>query len=200
MRLCTAGGVLAILLCVGCDRPSNESARPQPAPAPAAGRITVAYADDARIVFEAESGMVKAPMAVIESGDCSGGKYVLAPEGPEHKEISIGGDVTCAFEVKTPGEYTLWLRVHFNGACGNSLGLLLDGVELGVVEDAVFEKWHWTPLRGQRPNLAAGAHTLVIANREDGASCDQVLLTRDPDLRPTGIETATPAASGGGAQ
>lgn len=201
MKMLAAGCVLGILVCVGCDRAANEPApaqTPQAQSPAASSRITVSYAGDARIVFEAESGAIKAPMVVFESGECSRGKYVLAPEGPEHKEISLGGDVTHAFEVKDPGEYTLWLRVNFNGACGNSLGILLDGAELGAVEDAVFEKWHWTPLRGQRLNLASGAHTLGVVNREDGTAYDQVLLTRDADLRPMGIETPTESVPNAG--
>ena len=36
----------------------------------------------------------------------------------------------------------------------------------------------------------SGEHVLVLTNREDGAAVDQILLTQDPDYRPTGIESA----------
>ena len=178
---------------VGCGR-GDDSGRSEgvvhtgkPKPKPKAS-ISIEYEVLPSILLEAESGAIKSPMKVFDDKGCSGGKYVLAPEGPDHKEISIGGDVTYKFSVKEAGQYVLWLRTNFSGACGNSLGIRLDGRDLGKVEDAVFEKWHWVALRAQRPRLTAGTHVLVITNREDGAACDQVLFTQDAEYRPTGIE------------
>jgi len=174
----------------GVARPSSntgEQGRPTGRPAP--GRLTVEYDIPASILMEAELGQVHEPVAVFEDAAVSGGKYVLAPEGPDNKEISIGGDVACRFSVAEAGEYKLWLRVRWSGACGNSVGLTLDGADFGTVEDSVYDVWHWVP-SGRRFRLAREKHLLVIANREDGAAVDQVLLTQDWDYRPTGIETA----------
>jgi len=164
----------------GARRPAN---RHGPA-------VTIIEEEAPSILLEAESGELKEPVKVFEDEGASGGKFVLAPEGPEHKEISIGGQATYAFRVETTGRYTLWLRTRFSGACGNSLGVSLDGRTLGVVEDAVYEKWHWVPLRSRRVELAAGRHVLVISNREDGAAWDQVLFAADKRYRPGGIERA----------
>lgn len=180
-------GLVVAALC-GCERR-------QPAAAPSAVRtegesLRISYVRAPRIVIEAEDGVVTAPMAVFEDAHCGGGKYVLAPEGPDHKEISIGGDVAHRIKIDEAGEYSLWFRVRFSGPCGNSLGVFLDGEEVGTVEDAVFDQWHWVPLQGRRITLSAGEHQLVVANREDGAACDQIALTTDPDWRPVAIEVA----------
>jgi hypothetical protein len=66
----------------------------------------------------------------------------------------------------------------------------LDDEELGKIEDALFEEWHWVQLRARRLDLKQGVHTLTITNREDGAAFDQILLVRDADDWPTGIEKA----------
>ena len=181
----------ALWVGAGCERQTEPGPEPEPQAANAGSNaITIEYEVLPSILLEAESGAVKAPVKVFEDAAASAGKYVLAPEGPDHKEISIGGDVSYRIVVAEPGEYVLWLRTLFSGACGNSLGVLIDGQDVGKVEDAVFDQWHWVPLRGRRFTLAAGEHSLVLTNREDGAACDQILLTQDGDYRPAGVEAA----------
>jgi hypothetical protein len=51
--------------------------------------------------------------------------------------------------------------------------------------------WHWDVVRQERErrvatfDLTAGAHTLAIAYREDGARLDRLLLSSDPAFSPT---------------
>ena len=181
--------VTIVLLLCGCGDETETANSNNPPPPIQNGSVTIEYEIRPSILFEAEDGeVVNAPVTVFEDVECSRGEYVMAPEGEEHKELSIGGDVTYAFSVKEAGKYRLWLRTRFCCACGNSLGISLDGNKVGKVEDAVFEKWHWEQLRLRMLELAAGAHTLTIANREDGAAWDQILLTQDRDYRPAGME------------
>ena len=189
---------------VGCGSDSGEggaaanSGARQP-PNREGPAVTIIEEEAPSILLEAESGKLKEPVKVFEDEGASGGKFVLAPEGPEHKEISIGGHATYSFRVERAGQYTLWLRTHFSGACGNSLGVALDGRTLGVVEDAVYEEWHWVSLRSRRVELAGGRHVLVISNREDGAAWDQVLFAADAMYRPGGVERADVAGRTSGA-
>lgn len=201
-----AGVLCGALWGVGCGGDAGEGeggVRPA-VDAPSKGRrlpaVTIVEEEASSILLEAEGGEVKEPVKVFAGEGASGGKYALAPEGPEHKEISIGGHVTYRFAAAKAGRYTLWLRANFSGACGNSLGVMLDGQSLGVVEDAVYERWHWVPLRGTRMELSAGPHVLVVSNREDGAGWDQVLLAGDEEYRPGDIEKAEVAGrtTGGG--
>ena len=186
LTMCVWFGAIWFAGCGGdADDGSADVAPPIPKKSPA---VTIIEEQASRILLEAEAGTVKEPVMVFAEEGVSGGKYVLAPEGPEHQEISIGGHVTYRFEVVNAGRYTLWLRTRFSRACGNSLGVMLDGQALGTVEDAVYEKWHWVPLRGVRAELKEGPHVLVISNREDGAAWDQVLFVGDEEYRPGGIE------------
>lgn len=153
--------------------------------------ITIHKAVSPSILLEAESGKIEEPMGIFsDDAEASGGAYVLAPEGPEHKEISVGGGVTLKFDAPEAGEYSLWLRTKWCCDCGNTVNVVLDGIELGTVGDATLEAWHWTPLQ-KRVDLSAGPHVLVILNREDGAQVDQVLMAQDADYRPAGIEAAS---------
>jgi len=154
------------------------------------GLISIARDIRPSILIEAESGAIHAPVVLKEDKDASGGKYVIAPEGPNHEEISIGGDVTYKLHVTEPGDYSLWLRANWCCGCGNSMNLSLDGEALGTVEDSVFKTWHWVKLQKPLRKLTAGDHLLVLGNREDGSGVDQILLTQDADYRPTGIESA----------
>ncbi len=153
-------------------------------------RITVEYEVRPSVLFEAEAGRIEAPVAEFESDAASGGKYVLAPEGPDHQEINKGGGVNFTLKIEKAGDYWFWLRTHWSGACGNSLGVALDGQDIGAVGDATYEEWHWVRL-GRKPiALAGGDHVLYVESREDGSSFDQVLLAQDEDYRPIGIEDA----------
>lgn len=176
-----------VALCAGCEKEPATARQPASG---GNGSLTIEYKVFPSILMEAESGEVTAPMAIFEDAESAGGKYVMAPEGPEHKEISIGGDVTFRFNVTEPGEYVFWLRAKWCCSCGDSVGVVMDGVELSPVQDPVHGEWHWVALERRRLQLTAGEHVLVITNREDGAAVDQILLTQDPDYRPTGIESA----------
>jgi hypothetical protein len=191
-RITVLTAFLAVAMLVGCKKsdqvPSASGPNDQAEEGAQAGSITIRHAVLPSILLEAEAGKIQAPMALYNDDPAaSGGAYVLAPEGPNHEKMSEGGGVTLKFESPASGEYTLWVRGNWCCDCGNSAELMLDGGELGVVEDATLGAWHWTPLR-KRISLSAGPHLLAVLNREDGAKVDQVLLTRDEDYRPVDVE------------
>jgi len=173
-----------VLICAACER----SQEPGQSPFGNTAHLTIEYMVMPSILMEAETGTVTAPVEVFEDEAASGGKYILAPEGPDHKEISVGGDVACQFNVAEAGEYLLWLRAKWCCSCGDSVGIMLDGVEAGTVQDSVTGVWHWVALQRRRLDLSVGDHTLVLTNREDGAAVDQILLTQDREYRPMDIE------------
>lgn len=195
----------AVALAAGCGKSESPTETPSPGAGTGPVSIQIQRAEFPRILIEAESGEIAAPVQVFKDDDkASGGAYVLAPEGPDHKEMSVGGGITLKFEAPESGNYILWLRGRWCCDCGNSLEVILDGVSLGVVEDAVLGTWHWVALRGEtrelKPvSLRSGSHLLALLNREDGAAVDQILLTQDPEYRPTEIElpgAASTAESG----
>jgi len=192
--------VSSLFLIGGCEKAPSQNIPVEPSDGPSAVNeprpavIEIERAEFPSILLEAESGEIAAPVQLYEDDEAaSGGAYVLAPEGPEHKEISIGGGVTYKFEVPEAGDYALWVRGRWCCDCGNSVEVLLDGVSEGTVEDAVLGQWHWVALLDDKHDLKmkplrSGTHLLVILNREDGAAWDQILLTQDPDYRPSGVE------------
>lgn len=165
-------------------------------PPETAGGVTVDIdltADSApRVLLEAETGRLREPMKVFASKAAGGDKYVLAPEGPNHKEISIGGDVVLAFKVEKAGKYELWLRVWWDHGCANSLNVAIDGKSHGYITNNNTEVWQWMRSQAGPFDLAAGEHLLVVGNREDGSRLDQVLLIQDSEYVPAGIEKPLP--------
>ena len=183
------GVVLLLVLASACENESGSGPSTEPTVSGnSAASVEIEYEMLPSILIEAESGRVTPPMRILDDPDASGGNFVLAPEGPDHKEINKGGDVTYRMDVKDAGRYVLWMRAKWSGACGNSIGVTLDDADLGVVEDAVYDSWHWVQLRGAPARVEAGKHLLIITSREDGSAADQILLTQDRDYRPTGIE------------
>ena len=185
--LFAAAGTLAL---AGCGPGSGAASTATPTTTlKNGGLISIAFDIRPSILTEAESGTIHPPVVLKEDKDASQGKYVIAPEGPDHKEISVGGDVTYKLYVAEPGDYSLWLRANWCCKCGNSMNLSVDGEAMGAVEDSVVERWHWVLLQKPLRKLTAGPHLLVLGNREDGSGVDQILLTQDADYRPTGIES-----------
>jgi hypothetical protein len=125
----------------------------------------------------------------------SGGKYLEVPEGAG-KPPAVGGDATFTFETAEAGTYFLWCRVWWPDGCGNSFSISIDGApEFTFGEDATYKSWHWVkaPPKLKQLELAKGIHAMRIANREDGAILDQILLVKEKRYVPVDIETVTQA-------
>lgn len=125
--------------------------------------------------------------------EASGGGYIEIPDGVG-KPPKVGGEAVYSFEVAETGEYVFWGRAWWQDSCGNSLTLVLDdGKPFIFGEDGTYRKWHW--VKGMRTTLAAGQHRLRIQNREDGVKLDEILLSRNIDYVPVGIEEPTQKAA-----
>ncbi len=144
-----------------------------------------------RIVVEAEHyNVLQASMRVV-SGDCkaSGGKYVEYPlkrphaasENPAVK--GDGGHATYKVRIPARGQYLVWIRRWWQDGCGNSFFLSVDGGSPQTIQDATYQVWKWTKAT-QAYSLSAGVHTFKLQNREDGARCDQILITNDARFSP----------------
>lgn len=167
--------------------------------------------DDVKIVLEAESGTIEAPMQVYTDAKpptgtdgprgASGGKYCETAEPPtvdpasgKQKELH-GGSTTLTFDAPHDGKYYLWLRVWWRHGCANALNVQLDSNPRDTVGDNTCARWHWVAIGktifDPAPlDLKSGRHTLKVTSREDGSVVDQVLLVDDPDYRPAGAETS----------
>lgn len=141
--------------------------------------------------FEAESGVVSAPMRVNTDELASNGHFVWVADGPGNDD---GGDGTVRFEfeLENAGTYVLWGRGIGPYTNDNSFYASVDDGSRhvwnmpGPKETDVTDTWTWSRLPHSGVdagplllNLDAGRHTITIQNREDGTRLDALLLTDD---------------------
>jgi hypothetical protein len=136
--------------------------------------------------LEAESGVLTAPMTVALDTAASGGQYVHVPNAKNIVTDPItqpGGQVTYAFTVPA-GTYVIWGRVRAANGGDDSFWVSIDGGPFALWEIPV-GSWVWDQVNNRNVadpvlfSLAAGTHTLVVKQREDGARLDRLLITSD---------------------
>lgn len=114
------------------------------------------------------------------------GKGVPPPD--KEPSMEYGGAV---FEFETPSdlECKIWLRVWWDGSCGNTINVKVDDEPRSVTvgNDGTYHTWHWLE-SPKTYKLTAGKHTITLLNREDGIMFDQMLITNDMAYFPQGIE------------
>jgi hypothetical protein len=142
---------------------------------------------------EAESGTVSAPMQILSDPAASGGRYVSVTPGSNSTGAPpTSGFATVPFTVSTAGAYRIWGRVIDPTTSDDSFWVRVDGgswVNWNNIPPGT--GWHWDDVHNAAAanstvtySLAAGAHTVDFAYREDGAKLDRVLVTNDPFLVP----------------
>jgi hypothetical protein len=133
--------------------------------------------------FEKYSDSLAAEKQALRIPDGKG----TPPDG-EEPDMKYGG-ATYTFELPADSECLIWLRVWWDGSCGNTVALKIDDEEKAVTvgNDSEYKTWHWYP-SPRTYSLKAGTHTLQVLNREDGIALDQILVTNDGEYHPDGIE------------
>ena len=150
------------------------------------------------VVGRAQMGALDGPLQELPDLSAPGGWALTVPEGPNHEKLhdadkddGKGGQVpngtaAFAFTVETPGEYVLWAHKRWCCSCGDSFRYALDGGPLQDFQtDSNYGVWEWAARKDARVHLEKGAHTLLLANREDGFRVSRFLLT-------TGEQTPAP--------
>ncbi len=150
------------------------------------------------IVYAAHYNAIQANMKVVtDDANAVGGKCVTYPLKRPHAQTetpAIKGDGGYAlYKVKVPasGQYTVWIHRWWNDACGNSFFLSIDGGSLQTIQDATYQTWKWSKA-SQDYSLSAGTHTFKLQDREDGARCDELLITNDARFTPVKAMAETP--------
>ncbi|MGI6496319.1 MAG: hypothetical protein ACOX5G_09580 [Kiritimatiellia bacterium] len=161
----------------------------------------------ARVCVEAETAAVieepfyKVTADAVPDGTsfvkgASGDSYLEIPEGRGNPPKVETGRAELVVDVPRDGAYLLWARVWWEGECGNSLRIQVDGgAPFLFGEDGTFQSWHWVKYpvaRTAKPlQLKKGPCTLVFLNNEDGVRIDQVVLCADRRWVPVDIEPVT---------
>jgi polygalacturonase len=145
------------------------------------------------VTAEAENGTVTSPMQVQPDPAASGGHYVTVASGQNSKTSApSNGSSVIPFTVGTAGTYRIWGGVITPTDDDDSFWVRVDnGTWTDWNDIAPGSSWHWADVtddtNSDAPvlvNLAAGAHTISFAYREDGTKLDRVLITSDLTLMP----------------
>lgn len=140
------------------------------------------------VTVEAEGGTITAPMTVSSDDTASGGRYIAVTAGTNSKPAAPAtGSSVIPFQVPAAGTYKLWGRAIAPTDEDDSFWVRVDGGAWTNWNDITpGTAWHWAPMTDDAAGdtellagLAAGAHTISVAYREDGARLDRVLLTND---------------------
>jgi polygalacturonase len=149
--------------------------------------------DTVTVTAEAESGTITAPMQVSSDSAASGGQYIAVAAGNNSNSAApSNGSSVIPFSVTATGTYKLWGRVIAPTNKDDSFWVRVDGGTWVNWNDITpGGSWHWATVTNDASsdgpvlvNLAAGAHTISFAYREDGTRLDRVLITNDLNLVP----------------
>jgi len=140
------------------------------------------------VCFEAESGVIVAPMEVQDDPTASGGKSVIA-------SANNAGSVTWTFDVATAGTYVIWCRIVATNEGTDSFFASIDGGSAIEYDTSwqngtttVGPQWQWTEINTAQDQtdemlrtftLSAGSHTLEFGGREQGSVVDRLIVTSD---------------------
>jgi hypothetical protein len=171
---------------------SNQALVPQglgagsPTSQPPAGTHTYLW-------IEAEAGALVSPMATAADSAASGGLYITTPDlGGGLEATSPGGQAAYTFTVPSSGTYVVWGRTLSPGGGSDSFWVSMDGAPFARWNTPIGTAWVWDQVSGDGIadplvfTLAAGPHTLVIKQREDGTRLDRLLVTSDRAFVPQG--------------
>jgi hypothetical protein len=158
------------------------------------------YVDEIRlyrsapVLLEAEAGTITAPMKTYDDPLALGGKYIGTDEGIGDENNNPPADGVATYRFTVPGGvYKILLRVSIANASNSFWVRIPDAtsyspgthpsgwIRFNDIEDGI--AWHWDEVHSSDHNnqvvqvtLPAGAHTLEIARREDGAKVDAIMI------------------------
>ena len=154
----------------------------------------VAYVTLLTTGFEPGEGFVVGALEPQLGWTASGGQYVHVPNANQvvTDPTQPGGQVTYTFTVAA-GTYVIWGRVIAANTGDNSSWVSMDGGPFALWNMPISSSWVWDQVNNASVadpvlfSLAAGTHTLVVKQREDGARLDRLLVTSDLAFVPQGL-------------
>lgn len=179
------------------DGGMHDAGRDASAPDAAADAAEDAAAD--AMIFdgpyiEAEDGVISG-FELESRAEASAGRALLAPD--VFSDAMPGeARATYAFQLTEAGEYILWGRVLAPDVDANRFWLKLDDGAWFLWRISTGTIWYWDDVHDDREygapltfTLAAGNHTLALANAGPSARIDRFYITKDGDM-PPGNDTA----------
>jgi len=156
--------------------------------------LVPSVASAATLCFEAElANDLSYPFEIAEVEGASGGLALTIPEGAGSRGAFGKKDTGFAsyfVGIPAEGEYSIRMRVRWNGNCSNSAMLKIGQTKPVLVSTKTFGVWHW--VFAGRGKFSQGTHEIRIQNREDGVWLDEILVSReDLELGPDPLEPDT---------
>lgn len=139
--------------------------------------------------YEAESGVLTAPMSKFDDTAASGGSYIKVDVGSLNDPAdTYPGGADYIFSTGETGTYHVWVRAYFPDSASNSLWATVDNITpYTYVGNPTFNVWQWIKIYYSGVNLSSGLHSLNIKYREDGTRIDKFLITNDAAYIPAGL-------------
>jgi hypothetical protein len=131
--------------------------------------------------LEAECASVGADWEVVESEQASNGKYVTVRAGTQSLPAAPTGSqglLSMPFSIKKSGPFAIYARMNCPTADDDSFWLKMDNEAFKMLNGLGTSVWEWKRLTNV--TLSAGAHTLTIGYREDGAQLDKICISNHP--------------------
>lgn len=114
----------------------------------------------------------------------SGGMFMQIPGSGMRQDAN--SYLSFDLDVSNGGSFSIWLLG--SGRDGSSDSVFAQADNGALITGVLVQKsWGWKKISGTVV-LENGRHSLIIKDREDGASVDKILLTKDSRFAPTGLE------------
>jgi hypothetical protein len=137
--------------------------------------------------YEPECATVGSAWQILTDAAPSNGKYVTVTPGTQSLAAAPTGAanlITIPFSVPSSGNAAIFARVNCPTADDDSFWVQVDSGSFTMLNGLGTSGWGWVNFG--TPTLTAGAHTLTIGYREDGALLDKILVS-DYQFGPTGM-------------
>ncbi|MFN7119943.1 MAG: hypothetical protein ACK4TA_24325 [Saprospiraceae bacterium] len=128
--------------------------------------------------FEAECANVGSDWQIVKDKAASNGAYATVKSGlnsAPSAPASTSGAITISFSIKKDTTFYIFGRVNCASSDGDSFWVKLDDGAYTMANGLNTKGWKWLAFTNAK--LKAGAHTLTIAYRENGALLDKIAIT-----------------------
>jgi hypothetical protein len=154
--------------------------------------LKVVITVNSRILIEAESGNVTAPMQIKDDPNAFGGKCITTPAGTGN---TISPRDTTKYSVNIPkaGTYYVWLRIFVPAINPSANWGTFVGFNKVITKPGIANinagRYEWVMGSAAGFVLPSGANQFIIGHGNEQVQIDQIIISNSPiaQLPPTGI-------------
>jgi hypothetical protein len=147
---------------------------------------------NSRILIEAESGVLAAPMQMKDDPNAFGGKCITTPVGTGNT-ISPRDTTKYSVNILQAGTYYVWLRVFVPAINPSQSWGTFVGFNKVITKPGIANinagRYEWIMGSADGFVLKAGAHQFILGHGNEQVQIDQIIISSSPvaQLPPTGI-------------